>query len=67
MNSDKYVMLKENNVGISLSDYESLPKNESNIKIADDMPNGTLLEVFNENTGKIEIYAEAINELWYER
>ena len=66
-NDGKYVALKENNVGISLSDYENLPKNDKGIKVADDMPNGTFLEVFNESTGTIDIYAEAINELWFER
>ena len=63
----KYKELKENNVGISKVNYEALPKNANGIKIADDMPNGTLLEVFDEATGKIVIYAEAIEELWYER
>lgn len=62
-----YIALKENNVGISKTNYEALHKNSNNIKIADDMPNGTLLEVFDEQTGKIVKYAEAINELWYER
>ena len=66
-NDNKYISLKENNVGISLSNYESLPQNSKGIKIADDMPNGTALEVFDEDTGKITIYAEAINELWFER
>lgn len=63
----KYKKLKENNIGISLTDYETLPKTSNGIKIADDMPNGTLLEVFDMMSGKIVIYAEAIEELWYER
>lgn len=66
MNS-KYISLKENNVGISKTNYDGLAVNSNNIKIADDMPDGTLLEVFDESTGKIVTYAEAINELWYER
>ena len=65
--NDVYKQLKENNIGISKTNYDALPKNANNIKIADDMPNGTLLEVFDEQTGKIVIYAEAIEELWYER
>ncbi len=65
--NNKYVPLKENNVGISKTNYDGLAVNANNIKIADDMPDGTLLEVFDESTGKIVTYAEAINELWYER
>ena len=62
-----YVELKDNTWGISKSNYDALPTNASGLKLATGKPNGLQLEVFNESTGKIVIYAEAINEVWYER
>ena len=62
-----YIELKENTWGIELAKYNNLPENTNGIKIANDMPDGTQLEVFDETSGKIKIYAEAINKLWYER
>lgn len=64
---EKYITLKENTLGYELNDYNSLPVNFNGIKKAEGVPNGTALEVFNNLTGEIEIYAEAINELWFER
>lgn len=62
-----YVELKDNTWGISKANYDALPTNALGVKIASELPNGLQLEVFDENTGKIIIYAEAINEAWYER
>lgn len=62
-----YIELKENTWGIELANYNNLSENSDGIKIAKDMPDGTQLEVFDNTTGKIKIYAEAINKLWYER
>ncbi len=62
-----YVELKDNTWGISKSNYDALPVNASGLKLATGKPNGLQLEVFNESTGKIVVYAEAINEFWYER
>lgn len=64
---EKYITLKENTLGYELNDYNSLPVNSNGIKKAEGVPDGTALEVFNNLTGKIEAYAEAINELWFER
>ena len=62
-----YVELKDNTWGISKSKYDALPTNASGLKLATGKPNGLQLEVFNESTGKIVVYAEAINQVWYER
>ena len=67
MNNGKLVELKENTWGILKDDYDNLDTNEYGIKLARGMPDGTQLEVFNLRTGKIEIYAEAFKEVWYER
>lgn len=63
----EYEELKDNVLGLSLEKYNSLPTNANGIKKAIGVPNGTQLEVFNETTGTIDIYAEAIKELWFER
>ncbi|MCQ2609511.1 MAG: hypothetical protein MJ151_01795 [Lachnospiraceae bacterium] len=64
---DKNVELRANTIGLEKTDYDALPVNENNVKKAIGVPDGMLLEVFNNTTGKIEIYGEAINELWFER
>ena len=66
MNND-YIELKENTWGIEITNYNNLPSSSNGIKVAKDMPNGTQLEIFDNSTGKIVKYAEAINYLWYER
>lgn len=62
-----YVELKDNTWGISKSNYDALPRNALGLKLASGKPNGLQLEVYDEATGKIVIYAEAINQVWYER
>lgn len=63
-----YHELKENNWGITKENYDNLPTNSKGVKIIKcDMPNGTNLEVFDEETGTIVAYAEAFQGLWYER
>ena len=62
-----YFELKENTWGITRTNYDNLPTNLYGVKVAQDMPNGTNIEVFNETTGTIDIYAEAFQGAWYER
>ena len=62
-----YVELKDNTWGISKSNYDALPKTAAGLKLATGKPNGLQLEVFDESTGKIVVYAESINQVWYER
>ena len=62
-----YVELKDNTWGISKTNYDALPTNSNGVKLASKIPNGLQLEVYDEVTGKIVVYAEAINEAWYER
>ena len=62
-----YIELKDNTWGISKTNYDALPTNANGCKLAIGAPDGLQLEVFDESTGKIVIYAEAINKVWYER
>lgn len=64
---NNYIELKDNAWAISKSNYDALPTNAMGCKLATGQPNGTPLEVFDESTGKIVAYAEAINYVWYER
>ena len=67
MNNNIYIELKENTWGITLEDYTNLPINSNGVKLADGIPDGSNLEVFNLTNGQIEIYAEAFKGLWCER
>lgn len=64
---ENYIQLKENTWAIEQGNYDSLPVNSNGIKEAKDVPDGTQLEVFDNTSGKIKVYAEAINNAWYER
>lgn len=64
---NNYIELKDNTWAISKSNYDALQTNAMGCKLATGQPNGLQLEVFDESTGKIVAYAEAINNVWYER
>lgn len=66
MNEELYELLKDGVLGCSTTEYESLAT-QNGIKKADGVPQGTCLEVYDESTGKIKTYCEAIKGLWYER
>ncbi len=61
-----YIPISNGSLAISLTNYNAL-ETDGNRKKATGQTNGTQLEVFDDSTGKITKYAEAINGFWYER
>ena len=63
----KYGELANGLKTLSKTDYDALPANAQGVKKATGIPNGTQLEVLDYATGKVAVYAEAFDELWFER